>query len=592
MTSRTAVRTYLSPSMVLLALDWPDSADHTDFLGFAIKRTPGFLHQTTSWLPNRINFKRSTVAAVDHDSNVAPIQKFMWWDARFGSDHTTATEFDYEVSAVLGTPAAPLIDPSSTTIVHVKIPNHVVNGIGTWFNRAVVSSQAFSALLAKLAITNNETPTVEQNLTLRSWLSNGMEQGLIDCINNADELTGAIYHLTDLLWVIPALSTKGVSAPIDIVYDAVWGKDKAKNPVEPPTEKVAIPKLAGKAVFHPRDKTHIMHNKFFVAGRRLNDPAHSAPNRVVMGSANYTSGGLTSQANLIHTFESPELASHYLARYQLLKTNPALQDTASETGWSSLETVGDANVRVCFSPEPSSKSKTKPFAKRESIDTVVQAVSEAKSSVLFCLFSPTDEPLRQACFAAGDRGRMMFGLVNNISNREGLEPEDSMAADEKAAIELYHRSKNQRDVVPAAYFVWDNKPTGFLTERQLFPGENRPEYAPVIVHHKFIVIDGETDHPIIYSGSANMSKNSVNFNDENLLEISGSRGVADIYMAEFFRLYEHYRARAHWVAVHVNGHPESDLMLKGTRDEWAGKFLRPGSPESRARVAMVKPVLT
>lgn len=69
-----------------------------------------------------------------------------------------------------------------------------------------------------------------------------------------------------------------------------------------------------------------------------------------------------------------------------------------------------------------------------------------------------------------------------------------MRADEEAATELYHRAKEDKDIVPAAYFRWDNKPDGFLSKDQLFPDEGRPPYPPVIIHHKFIVINGGTDH--------------------------------------------------------------------------------------------------
>jgi phosphatidylserine/phosphatidylglycerophosphate/cardiolipin synthase-like enzyme len=585
MTSKVATRAYVSPSMVLLAMDWPDADARRDFLGFAIKRTPGFFNEAESWLPNRISFAAPTKEAVDHPSDEAPIQKFMWWDARFGSDHGGQRNYQYLVAPVCGTPASLTLVSDAQVELHLTLPDHVEEGIGTWFNRAVVSSQAFSGLLRKLGLTGNQTPSDAEALTLRSWLSNGMQDGLTGLIKDADELAGAIYHLADNLWIIPSLSEAGQSIPIDIIYDAVVKRDKSGDPITPVTEAVAIPKLQGKAIFHPRNKTHIMHNKFLVAGRRLNDEQHAMPARVTMGSANYTIEGLTSQANVVHTFEAADLAAAYLQRYALLKDNPTLAETAADARWSDTVTVSDAAIRVYFSPEPGNARK-KQF-QRESIDTVVRAIHEAKSSVLFCLFSPTDKPLRDACFAAGDRGRMMFGLLNNISDKSDQEVEEGMRADEQAAIELYHRSKENKDIVPAAYFRWDNKPDGFLSENQLFPGEGRPPYPPVIIHHKFIVIDGETDHPIIYSGSANMSKNSVNFNDENLLEIVGSHRLADIYLAEFFRLYEHYRARAHWVSVNVDHQPETQLVLKATRDEWASEYLTPGTPQFRARKTMV-----
>jgi hypothetical protein len=50
-------RSYLSPTLVLLAFDWPDGAFREDFLGFAIERQPGFERAAKSWLPNRIGFQ-------------------------------------------------------------------------------------------------------------------------------------------------------------------------------------------------------------------------------------------------------------------------------------------------------------------------------------------------------------------------------------------------------------------------------------------------------------------------------------------------------------------------------------------------------
>jgi hypothetical protein len=80
-------RAYLSPTLVLLAMDWPDGANRPDFLGFAIHRTPGFLDLSTggvapsSFLPTSL-FNGPPARTPDSVQHVAPIQKFMWWDAR------------------------------------------------------------------------------------------------------------------------------------------------------------------------------------------------------------------------------------------------------------------------------------------------------------------------------------------------------------------------------------------------------------------------------------------------------------------------------------------------------------------------------
>jgi hypothetical protein len=68
------------------------------------------------------------------------------------------------------------------------------------------------------------------------------------------------------------------------------------------------------------------------------------------------------------------------------------------------------------------------------------------------------------------------------------------------------------------------------------------------------------------------------FNDENLLEIRDSR-IAAIYVAEFLRLYEHYRARAIAIAEQVKGMHER-LVLQPNSD-CAKKYFIDGSPEAQ-----------
>src|SRR5271157_6528902 len=59
MADKVQVRPYLSPTLVLLAFDWAEGRDRNDFLGFAIRRTPGFGRQSQSWPPNRLSFDGS-----------------------------------------------------------------------------------------------------------------------------------------------------------------------------------------------------------------------------------------------------------------------------------------------------------------------------------------------------------------------------------------------------------------------------------------------------------------------------------------------------------------------------------------------------
>jgi phosphatidylserine/phosphatidylglycerophosphate/cardiolipin synthase-like enzyme len=62
------------------------------------------------------------------------------------------------------------------------------------------------------------------------------------------------------------------------------------------------------------------------------------------------------------------------------------------------------------------------------------------------------------------------------------------------------------------------------------------------VHSKVLLIDPLSEDPLICSGSANFSRNSLINNDENMLLIRGDTRVADIYMTELDRIFRHFPA--------------------------------------------------
>ncbi|WP_241289988.1 phospholipase D-like domain-containing protein [Burkholderia stabilis] len=583
-----SVRSYLSPTLVLLAFDWADAQSRDDFLGFAIRRTPGFwsadgkTRAPNSWLPNRLTFDGPAADTQgDAPTDQAPIQKFMWWDARIDPQDRGAS-FRYDVYPVVGTPDHLQVLDAQAGVCEVVLPAHIEDGIGTWFNRAVVSSQAFAKQVAALGLAPNAAPSAAQALKLRTWLANDMEQVFAEMLDPASRAASAVYHLTDTLWALPAFEAFGRKhgeAALAIVYDAHSTARKGKPPLPSPNQP-AVDALQGLATLAPRDKTHIMHDKFIVTDA----PSNPAPARVLAGSANFTTEGLTEQANVLHAFDSSALAALYNERAHALAANPPIAETARlSPGWSVPMTIGSAQVRVAFSPEPTGQ--------RTEIDTIVAAIAAAKHSVSFCLFMPTDAALRDACFAAGDRGLMMFGLVNKINVGSATKADaaqqsgQTLDAATLANLELYHRSRDNHDVIDASYFSPATVPQGFEPELRLFPGEPAPAYPPVVIHHKFIVIDAEGANPVVYTGSANMSRNSEQFNDENLLEIRDAR-IAAIYLAEFLRLYEHYRARALAIDAKQRGAGTHPRLALAPDSSWAKKYYVAGSPEAKARIAL------
>jgi phosphatidylserine/phosphatidylglycerophosphate/cardiolipin synthase-like enzyme len=547
------VRSYTSPTLVLLAFDWPSGDQRPDFLGFAIERTPGFDGVPKSWLPNRIGFDGPKPDQSDFSSKDAPIQKFYWWDARIDTKDR-GSSFSYFVTPVTGSPGALQLLEEEQGHITVRVPQTEENGITTHFNRAVVSSQAFSKQFPELN-------TVSQQKAASAWLANGMEQAVPQFLDRAagKDIEGAIYHLTDGIWIIPALSHYG--GAVSLAYNHTSNDD---------TSDAAIKQLEGSGrpatSFAARTHANIMHNKFLV---RVGAGDHAEA--VLAGSANYTSEGLSAQANVIHGFESPALAKLYLTRKRLLDADPTLAKTQKEQeGWSEKITVGDATIRVIFPPERNNQ--------RESLDTIVSAVKAAQHSVLLCAFDPTDKDLLDAVFAAGNDGKMMLALVNRVS--PSAPTGDPNRADVAAKIEIFDQS-TKGDIVGFSAFKSNDAPTDFAPERVLWPKED-PKIM-VRVHHKFVVIDGEGDNPVVFTGSANFSGNSLHKNDENLLEITECPRLAGIYFAEFLRLFEHYRARASFLKRQQG----NQNTFKLTADNgWSKKYFLSGSPAEKARIAM------
>jgi len=502
--AKVQVRSYVSPTLVLLAFNWEDGADHPDFLGFAIQRSPGFSSAAPQFLANKIGFDPPPKATKGQKprpfpSSQAPIQKFQWWDSGI-NDTDRGKEFTYTVIPVRGTGKNDLhLQNDAAETIKVKLPHFVENGIGTYFNRAVVSSQAFTEMLDQHA-------TLDKQM---AWLANGMQNAIVKFLtDHAGEVHGAVYHLTDNEWVGPRLAGYSGKGSLDLHWHEGSGAKKSDKDL---ANKAAVDLFKQKGnhiAAHKRTKTSIMHDKFLVGF------TNGKATDVLMGSANFTPEGLTSQANVIHTWVSDELAALYDQRHQLLINDPSKADTAKKAGWSKSMTIGDAKVRVFFSPEPGKA--------RASIDVVVKAIQAAKRSVLFCLFSPTDPPMLKALLDAGDKGKLMFGLLNSIKDpttkKKVKDPEKVLAKKPSAAnqmqVEVFHRSRKDKKIVDFDRFAGTQTPAGFLPEQSTIDTSSKvigakpkqtqkagsSKIPPVHIHHKFIVIDGETSHPTIFVG--------------------------------------------------------------------------------------------
>src|SRR5439155_11192600 len=105
----------------------------------------------------------------------------------------------------------------------------------------------------------------------------------------------------------------------------------------------------------------------------------------------------------------------------------------------------------------------------------------------------------------------------------------------------------------------------------------------VYIHTKLLLINPLSDDPIVISGSANFSPNSMHSSDENMLIIRGNTRVADIYLSEYMRIFNHYRFRARF-KLDPNT-PSPDPAAGTTPDQtlattpaWTSSYYDPNDP--------------
>lgn len=101
------------------------------------------------------------------------------------------------------------------------------------------------------------------------------------------------------------------------------------------------------------------------------------------------------------------------------------------------------------------------------------------------------------------------------------------------------------------------------------------------LHTKYMLLDPLSDDPIVISGSANFSTASTVNNDENMLIIRGNTRVADIFLTEFMRLFNHFEAR-NWLN-RLSDEAEKKARHLKSDNSWTKPYYTEGSSEQAER---------
>jgi phosphatidylserine/phosphatidylglycerophosphate/cardiolipin synthase-like enzyme len=105
------------------------------------------------------------------------------------------------------------------------------------------------------------------------------------------------------------------------------------------------------------------------------------------------------------------------------------------------------------------------------------------------------------------------------------------------------------------------------------------------------LVDPLGEDPVVITGSANFSNASTTNNDENMMIIRGDKRVADIYLGEFMRLWQHYRFR--YIANKLAQEDGDDKYQPNYLDPtaaWSDPYYKPDSVKYKKRKAFAGPL--
>jgi len=197
------------------------------------------------------------------------------------------------------------------------------------------------------------------------------------------------------------------------------------------------------------------------------------------------------------------------------------------------------------------QEKTSPHSANNGLlKSIGEDIDDAVSSVFFSL----------AFLGQTKKGPIGPALGRAIKNKKvfTLGIADARVQEGNLGVTVLTADEKSRVVRSSA--LTGNVPAPFKTEPSGLSGEDGTGRG-TRMHHKFIVIDFNTNNARVYTGSYNFSEPADTDNGENLLLIK-DRTVATSYMIEALRMYDHYLYRSAQEAAKSKGKGKNVLELQ------------------------------
>ncbi|WP_165405221.1 phospholipase D-like domain-containing protein [Bradyrhizobium genosp. SA-3] len=434
----------------------------------------------------------------------------------------------------------------------------MMGSMGIWFNRGAIASQAFADQFGNKSLTDDDYNDPANKEV--AWLSRGLLEACLDYIRKTpagDGLRVCAYEFTYQRVHEELIEALKRGVDVQIIYHATSANKKAIK-----TSGLSA-KKGSKQILFERTRPKTPHNKFIV---RLEK--NKTPVAVWTGSTNFTPSGFLGQTNVGHLVTDKTVAATYLKLWTELSMNPESKEQhANSFGLSpNPKNVIDKGTTLVFSPRPSDRMlnwygaragdavTSAMFTGAFTVDpNILGPLAKQAPAMRFILIErpPTHEVIQAQ---ANNPADLMFSY-GAILGKMQLQQADGHDED----------GKKTKKWVPIPHFKIEEWFLGEELERRNGQG------FVFFIHTKFLLVDPLSNDPLVFTGSANFSGESLKSNDENMLLIRGNTRVADIYLTEFDRIFRHFYSRdaANNIAKHGG---QTKFGLLDDTDGWAHDY--------------------
>ena len=481
----------------LLSFDM-DAKKTKKFLGFAIEREDKT--ENEKYFLKGFKYFEETGSNIGNGQLFTtfeqPIQSFLWEDFTVKAKH----QYIYTIIPVFGKPK--LLKYGKSCAISINTPSNELTEHEVYFNRGVAGSNAYASKFKNKK--PSEMDPDEQKIAL-AWLSRGLFEALITFIKSAKDshyqLRAALYEF-EYPPVLEAFKTAFEDRNVDvqIVYDARGHKEKNE-------EAISICNLPV-SILTPRskDSNYISHNKFIILLK------NNKPVAVWTGSTNITEKGIFGQCNTGHIIKNENIAQKYFEYWKCLQSDPEMSTVKNKTfelqKELKLEEVPNG-TSVFFSPRKS----------KNILKTYSDFINNSNSLICGMFPFSFNKLIKEAVVKQTDQ--LKYILIDKQDKNTTLLTNDF-----------------DNVIVYGGYF----KEPLFDWLKETSAG-SLFKSGTNFIHNKIMLIDPMSEDPVVIIGSANFSDNSVSNNDENTLIIKGNKDIADMYLTEFVRVFNHYYVR-------------------------------------------------